>query len=190
MSGCSGQIPNDEFAFEKALSSQFRRQYIIGISNRLIDPKGFNLKEVPGRLYKVFGPAFTAEERQLCGLLDPDLEAIYPHMACVRQEAYDVIGEEYLFIRGYRVGHTLESETIVVVIEAQVSGGCHVIDENGHIGGDGQGRWYVVLCPPNAESELAADLKKEEARRRALLPKALFRVMDEDGDDVDTSEIS
>jgi hypothetical protein len=48
-------------------------------------------------------------------------------MLCVRSEAPDVVDEEYLFIRGYRVGHTLELETIVVVVEAQVRGGVTVL---------------------------------------------------------------
>jgi hypothetical protein len=91
-------------------------------------------------------------------------------------EAFDVIGDEYFFIRAYRVGHTLEMETVAVVVEAQVKGGCHVIDDDGHIGGDGNGHWYAVLCPAEAESELIADLKEEETKRRELLPKMLFRM--------------
>jgi len=109
-------------------------------------------------------------------------------MVCVRADAYDVIGEEYLFIRGYRVGHTLEGEAVIVVVEAQVKGGCHVFDDNGHIGGDGVGRWYAVLCPSGAESELVNDLKAEEAQRREFLPKAYFQRC-ENTDEVDTSEL-
>jgi hypothetical protein len=191
MSGFSKQNPNDRFALEKMLVPIFRRQCIIAAKNNLIDPKGFNLKEVPGRSYKIFNPVFSTEKDQLCPLLDPYMEVVYAHMLTVRLEAYDLIGEEYLFIRGYRVGHTLEGETIVVVVEAQVTGGCYLIDEddNGRIGGDGKGRWYGVLCPSDAESELVADLKAEEARRRKLLPKCYF-VRVENPDEVDTSEIS
>jgi len=109
-------------------------------------------------------------------------------MVCVRLEAYDVIGEEYLFIRGYRVGHTLEGEAVIVVVEAQVKGGCHVFDDDGHIDGDGVGRWYAVLCPSGAESELVNDLKAEEARRREFLPKAYFQRC-QNTDEVDTSEV-
>lgn len=155
----------------------------------MIDPKGFNLKEVPGRSYKIFHPVFTEEKRQLACLVELDTDVIYPHMLAVRLEAFGVIGEEYLFIRGYRVGHTLEGETVIVVVEAQVKGGCHCIDEDGHIGGDGKGSWYAVLCPSDAESKLVADLKAEEARRRKLLPKCYF-VRVESTDEVDTSEIS
>jgi hypothetical protein len=141
MSGFSKQNPNDEFALEKMLLPIFRRQCIIPVGNNLIDPKGFNLKEVPGRSYKTFDPVSSAEKRQLYDLLDPDVEVIYRHMLAVRLEAYDVPGEEYLFVRGYRVGHTLEGETIVMVVQTQVKGGCYRIDEDGHIGGDGKGRW-------------------------------------------------
>jgi hypothetical protein len=190
MSDLSKQNPNDQFALEKLLLPIFRRQCIIAARNNLVDPTGFNLKEVPGRSYTVFHPVFSAEKRQLCLLLDPD-EVIYAHMLVVRLEAFDVIGEEYLFIRGYRVGHTLEGETIVVVVEAQVKGGCYIVDDDhdGHIGGDGKGRWYAVLCPSDAESELLADLKAEEAKRRESLPVCVFRWM-KNTDEVDTSEIS
>ena len=75
------------------------------------------------------------------------------------QVAADVIGEEYLFIRAYRVGHTLKMDTIAVVVEARVKGGCYVFDEDGRIGGDGKGRWYGVLCPAEAEAELVATSK-------------------------------
>ena len=50
------------------------------------------------------------------------------------------------FIRGYRVGHTPEGEAVIVVVEAQVKGGCHVFDDNGHIGGDGVGRWHAFYA--------------------------------------------
>jgi hypothetical protein len=186
MNDFSKQNPNDQFALEKSLLPIFRRQCIIAARNNLLDPTGFNLKEVPGRSYTVF----SAEKRRLCLLLDPD-EVIYAHMLAVRLEAFDVIGEEYLFIRGYRVGHTLEGETIVVVVEAQVKGGCYIVDGNhdAHIGGDGKGRWYAVLCPSDAESALVADLKAEEAKRRELLPVCVFRCV-KNTDEVDTSEIS
>jgi hypothetical protein len=179
----------NDFALEKLLLPIFRRQCIIAVKNNLIDPTGFNLTEVLGRSYKIVRPVFTAESRQLAALLEVDTDVIYPHLLAVRQEAYDVIGEEYLFIRGYRVGHTLEGETIVVIVEAQVRGGCYIIDEDGgHIGGDGKGRWYVVLCPSDAESELVADLKAEEANRRKSLPQCCFERV-ENTHEVDTSEI-
>jgi hypothetical protein len=119
----------NDFRFEKLLLPIFRSGSIITLKNNLIDPTGFNLKEIPGRSYKIFEPVFSEEKRQLTSLLEVDIEVICPHMLAVRREAYDVIGEEYLFIRGYRVGHTLELETIVVVLETQVKGGCHCIDE-------------------------------------------------------------
>ena len=187
MSHLSRQHPNDEFAMDRALVLLFRRQCIITAKNDLIDRKGFNLQQVPGKPYKIFKPVFSAEQAQLERLFEPE-DVIYLHMLAVRTEAYDVIGEEYLFIRGYRVGHTLELETIAVVVEAQVKGGCHVIDDDGHIAGDGKGRWYGVLCPAEAESQLVADLKEEEAKRRELLPKCYFGF--ENTDEVDTSEIS
>ena len=130
----------------------FRRQCIITVANDDIDPKGFNVKEVPGRSYKIFAPVFTEEKRQLALLAELDTDVIYPHMLAVRLEAYDIIGAEYLFIRGYRVGHTLEGEVVIVVVETQVKGGCHLIDEGGHIGGDGTGRWYAVLSMPFGSS--------------------------------------
>jgi hypothetical protein len=100
-----------------------------------------------------------------------------------------MMGEEYLFIRAYRVGHTLEGETIVVVVAAQVKAGCYYIYDDGHIGGDGKGRWYGVLCSAEAESQLVADLRKEEAKRWEILPKCYFLGV-ENTDEVDTSEIS
>jgi len=133
--------PNDEFVLARVLLPMFRSQDIIGVTNYLIDPTGFNLKEVPGKPYKIFKPVFSAEQTQLVRVLCPDYPSIYLHMLAVRHEARDVIGEEYLFIRAYRVGHTLVMETIAVVVEAQVKGECHVFDEGGCIGGDGKGRW-------------------------------------------------
>src|SRR5215469_4139488 len=165
---CAGSRPksianagatNDEFALDRVLLPVFRSQDIIGVTNYLIEPTGFNLKEVPREPYKIFKPVFSAEKRQLEGVLSPDYPAIYFHMLAVRIEAADVIGEEYLFIRAYGVGHTLKMETIAVVVEAQVKGGCHVFDEDGRIGGDGKGRWYGVLCPAEAEAELVATSK-------------------------------
>jgi hypothetical protein len=185
MSDFSEYNPNDMFAPERKYIPPFRKQCIITINNKLIDPKGYNLREVPNRSYKIFDPVFTEEKHQLYLLVDPDTDVIYPHMVCVRAEAYDVIGEVYLFIRGYRVGHTHEGEAVIVVVEAQVKGGCHVFDDNGHIGGDGVGRWYAVLCPSGAESELVNDLKAEEARRREFLPKAYFQKR-EDTDEIDS----
>jgi len=106
------------------------------------------------------------------------------------QVAADVIGEEYLFIRAYRVGHTLKMDTIAVVVEARVKGGCYVFDEDGRIGGDGKGRWYGVLCPAEAEAELVASLKAEEAERRRSLPLPMYEFGSPDRtDEVDTSEI-
>jgi hypothetical protein len=164
----------------------FRSQCIITVANKLIDPKGFNLKGVPGRSYKIFAPVFNEEKRQLALLVELDTDIIYLHMEAVRREAFDIIGEEYLFIRSYRVGHTLKGETVLIVVEAQVKGGCHLIDDDGNIGGNGEGRWYGVLCPSHIESELVADLKAEEKRRRKLLPKCFFRFGETD--QVDTSE--
>jgi hypothetical protein len=80
-------------------------------------------------------------------LLDVDLNVIHPHLLTVRKEAYDIIGEEYVFIRPYRVGHTLDGKLIVVVVDVQVRGGCHIIDDEGKIDGSGKGHWYAVLCP-------------------------------------------
>jgi hypothetical protein len=179
-----------DFQFEKSFLPIFRRQCIITPRNNLIDPRGFNLKEVPGESYKIFSPIFSEEKRRLWLLLDL-AEAAYVHLMAVRLEAYDVIGEEYLFIRGYRVGHTLEGAIIAVVVETQVKGGCCIIDddEHGHIGGDGKGSWYGVLCPSDAEMELVTDLKVEESKRRKILPKCWFKRV-ENTNEVDTSEIS
>jgi hypothetical protein len=165
----------------------FRTQGIIPLKSDLIDPSGFNLKAVAGKPYRIFKPIFSEEQRQLYCLLNSD--ATYLHMQAVRSQAYDVIGDEYLFIRAYRVGHTLDLDLVLVVVEAQVRGGCHLIDDEGRIGGEGIGRWYGVLCPAEAQAELMADLKVEEARRRKSLRRALFRVVEDDSDEVDTSEL-
>jgi hypothetical protein len=115
----SKQHPNDEFALDRALVLLFRRQGIITVKNDLIDPKRLNLQKVPGKPYKIFKPVFSAEQAQLERLFEPG-HVIYLHMLAVRTEAYDVIWEEYLFIRAYRVGHTLEGEAILIVVETQV----------------------------------------------------------------------
>jgi hypothetical protein len=172
------------------LLSLFRRKGIITVKNDLIDPSGFNLEAVVDKPYKIFKPIFSEELRQLHCVLDPSFPAIYYHMLAVRSQAFDIIGEEYVFIRGYRVGHTLDGDPVFVVVEAQVKGGCHIIDGDGSIGGDGKGRWYGVLCPAEAQAELEADLNAEEARRRELLPRQMYRWRrPEDDDEVDTSEI-
>ena len=88
----------------------------------------------------------------------------------VREQAYDVIGEEYLFIRPCRVGHALESEVIAVVVDVQVKGGAMLLPRE-NIGGSGQGDWYAVFCAEDALGQLAAAVTTEEARRRALLPE-------------------
>jgi hypothetical protein len=162
--------------FGKNVLPLFREHYIIPEWDSLIDPEGFTLKAVPGRSYRIFNPQIAEEKIELAWGLCSQAHVEHQHMVGVRQACYDVINEHYLFIRGYRVGHTLEGETIVVVVEAQVCGGCHLIDErnDGRIGGDGKGRSYVVLCPSGAESELGADLKAEEAQRRELLPKVYY----------------
>ena len=72
------------------------------MADLLIDPAGFNLKQIPGRSYEIFDPQFTEEKRQLAILLQVDTDVIYPHLLTVRKDAYDVIGEEYIFIRPYR----------------------------------------------------------------------------------------
>jgi hypothetical protein len=163
--------------FQNIVVPLFRRQCIITVVNDLVDdPKGFNLKEVPGRSYKIFKPVFSAEQFQLeRRLLGNPYEVIWLHMLAVRAEALDIVGDEYLFIRGYRVGHTPGGDSIMMVVEAQVNGGCHLIDDDGRIGGDGNGRWYVILCPSDAEAKLVADLKAEEAKRRKSLRKCLFQ---------------
>jgi hypothetical protein len=189
MSDLRRQHPNDEFALDRAIVLIFRRQCIISIKNDLIDPKGFNFKQVPGKPYKIFKPVFSAEQAQLADLFEPDY-VIYLHMLAVRAEALDVVGDEYLFIRGYRVGHTLGGDSIVMVVEAQVNGGCHLIDDDGRIGGDGKGHWYAILCSSDAESKLVGDLKAEEAKRRKSLRVRLYRgVKNPDVPEVDTSEV-
>jgi hypothetical protein len=165
-----------KFALERELLPLFRKQCIISVANNLIDPQGFNLKELPGRSYKIFVPVFPEEKVQLTRLVESGPYPVaYYHMLAVRTESPDMMGEEYLFIRAYRVGHTLEGETIMVVVEAQVKAGCYYIDDDGHIGGDGKGHEYAVLCPAEAEQELVTDLKVAEAERRKLLPKMLFK---------------
>jgi hypothetical protein len=180
----------ESFELEKVLIPLFRTKRIITVENNLIDPKGFNLRNLPGKSYKIFKPVFSEEKRQLESLFSVDYPVIYYHMLAVRLEASDIIGEEYVFIRGYRIGHTIDGEVIVIVVEAQVKGGCHIIDDDGHIGGDGHGRWYGVLCPAEALSELISDLETEETRRRKSLPKRYYRWRGpEDKNEVDTSEI-
>ena len=75
---------------------------IPSVADFLIDPAGFNLKQIPGRSYEIFDPQFTEEKRQLAILLHVDTDVIYQHLLTVRRDAYDVIGEEYIFIRPYR----------------------------------------------------------------------------------------
>jgi hypothetical protein len=157
------------------------------VADLLIDHTGFNLKQIPGRSYEIFDPQFREEKRQLSILLEIDVNVIYPHLLMVRQEAYDVIDEEYVFIRPYRVGHTLEGKLIVVVVDVQVRGGCHIIDDEGKIDGSGRGDWYAVLCSGDALAQLEADLEAEEARRKALIPKVYYRQNEDTG--TDTSEL-
>ena len=75
-----------------------------------------------------------------------NLNVIHPHLLTVRKEAYDIIGEEYVFIQPYLVGHTLEGK-LIVVVDFQVKGGCHIIDDEAKIDGSAKGHWYAVLCP-------------------------------------------
>jgi hypothetical protein len=187
--GVSGELW--QHGLTQHLLSMFQVGGIIPVENNLIDPSGFNLEAVAGKPYKIFKPVFSAEQSQLERILSPGLATTYYHMMAVRSEALDMIGEEYVFIRGYRVGHTLDLDSVVVVVEAQVKGGCHQIDDDGRIGGDGKGRRYGVLCPAGTEAQLEADLKAEEARRRELLPpKQMYRWRrPEDDEEVDTSEI-
>ena len=73
---------------------------------------------------------------------------------------------------------------------AEVSGGAHLIDDDCHIGGDGTGRWYVVLCPAGAQNELANDLRVQEAEGKKLLRHRMYRKKaNPDPDQIDTSEI-
>jgi hypothetical protein len=155
--------------------------------NKLIDPAGFNLRDIPGRSYRMFRPIFTEERRQLSILSDTDM-VVYEHMLFVRNNAYDVEEEEYVFIRSYRVGHTVEGDLLFVVVDTQTKGGCHLIDDSGKIAGDGSGKWYAVLCPAGAEATLVADLDAEEQKRRCQMPQMLFAINTDTG--VDTSELS
>jgi hypothetical protein len=113
-------MKQDEFALERELLPLFRKEHVITLGNNLIDPNGFNLKNVPSRSYKIFSPVFSEEKDRLQNLLEPGFPASYYHMLSVRAAAFDVLGEEYFFIRAYRVGHTLELEMLAVVVEAQV----------------------------------------------------------------------
>jgi hypothetical protein len=163
---------------------------IIDINDKLFYPKGFNLKPVSGRSYKIFQPVFTAEKNQLALCLDLDTDVIYPHLMAARTSMHDVIGEEYLFIRAYRVGHTIDGESIIAVVESQLSGGSTCIDDDdGYIGGHGKGKWFIALCPEHSESELLADIKSDEARRRKSLPKMQWRRDEERESKADTSEL-
>jgi len=179
----------ESFELEKSLIPLFRTKYIITLEDELIDPKGFNLKAVPGKSYKIFKPVFVQEKHELACLLSVDYPVIYDHMIAVRVEALDVVGDEYLFIRAYRVGHTPQNDALLVVVEAQVKGGCHIIDDDGRIGGEGRGHWYGVWCPIEALPELTSDLETEETRRRELLPKRYYRLCPESEREVDTSEL-
>jgi hypothetical protein len=178
----------NESGLESELLPLFRRHCIITTANNLIDANGFNLREVRGRSYKIFSPVFPEEKVELERALDTGFP-VYLHMLGVRMETFDIIGEEYLFIRAYRVGHTLKLETIVIVVEAQVKGGCYLIDDDGHIGGDGEGRWHAVLCPPEAESELVNDLRAEEAKRRKSLPKMMYMRCESPYDSIPKEEL-
>ena len=51
-----------------------------GVADLLIDPAGFNLKQIPDKSYEIFDPQFTEEKRQLAILLDVDVNVIYPHL--------------------------------------------------------------------------------------------------------------
>jgi hypothetical protein len=113
---------------------------------------------------------------------------VYEHMLFVRSNAYDVEGEEYVFIRSYRVGHTVEGDLLFVVVDTQTKGGCHLIDDSGKIAGDGFGKWYGALCPAGAEATLVADLDAEEQRRQRQIPQMIFARNTDTS--VDTSELS
>jgi hypothetical protein len=155
--------------------------------NKLIHPAGFNLRHIPGREYRKFNPIFTEEKRKLSLILDADM-VVYEHMVFVRSNAYDVEGEEYVFIRPYSVGHTVEGNLIFVVVDTQTKGGCHFINDSGKIAGDGFGKWDGVLCPADAEATLVADLDAEEKKRRREIPPMLFSV--DTDTSIDTSELS
>jgi hypothetical protein len=64
-------MTDDEFAVARQLLPLFRKQCIISAANTLIDSQGFNLKEIPGRSYKIFAPAFREEKVQLTRLFQP-----------------------------------------------------------------------------------------------------------------------
>jgi hypothetical protein len=134
--------------------------------NQLIDPSALDLEDVPGRSYRTFDPV-PARVDDVCMVE-------YAHLLFVRINAYDVIGEEYFFIRPYRVGKTSHGELVFIVVETQTKGGCHVIDQRGEIAGDGFGRSYGVLCPADAEATLVADLAGLEKYRQSEMPQALY----------------
>jgi hypothetical protein len=85
----------ENFELEKSLIPLFRTKHIITVENELIDPKGFNLKAVPGKSYKIFQPMFTEEKRQLANLFNVDYPVIYYHMIATRVEALDCLGDEF-----------------------------------------------------------------------------------------------
>jgi hypothetical protein len=134
--------------------------------NQLIDPSALDLVDVPDRSYRTFDPAPVG--------VDEVCMVEYEHLLSVRINAYDVIGEEYFFIRPYRVGQTSDGELVFIVVETQTKGGCHVIDQRGEIAGDGFGRSYGVLCPADAEATLVADLAAFEKYRQSEMPQAVY----------------
>jgi hypothetical protein len=102
-----------------------------------------------------------------------DVRAVkYEHLLFVHINADDVIGDEYFFIRPYRVGKTPGGDLVFIVVETQTKGSCHVIDEEGNIAGDG--RSYGVLCPADAEASLVADLAGLETYRQSEMPQAVY----------------
>lgn len=168
----------------------FKRGCVITVANDLIDLTGFNFEQVPDKSYNIFSPVFTKEQSELFFRLDV-CDVMFDHMTAVRHQALDVEGEEYLFIRAYRVGHTPDLSSILIIMDTQVRGGCYFMDADGRIGGDGRGTWYVVLCPSKAgESQLLADIKRQEVKRREQLPKVIYcGTSDKELNQVDTSEI-